>query len=53
MIINVRSMTKRLTQQNTPKAISKGVGKRLTNSDCKGIFKNFDFFENVQPNLQV
>ena len=37
-IVNFRSMSKRLTQQTARKAVSKLLGRRLKNSEGKGIF---------------
>ena len=45
--INFRSLNKILTQQTVWNAISKGLGRRIENSDVKGSFKNFIFLENV------
>ena len=45
--VNFRCVTNILTQLTSRKAILKELGRRIKNGDGKGIFKNFDTFENV------
>ena len=43
-IVNIRSMSERLTQQTARKAVSKRLGRRLKNCEGIGIFLKIDFF---------